>query len=214
MKLASTFAAHSIIPTKGTLSHTITALTILLTLSVMTPQALAVEYFVNKRGLDTNAGTSREAAFLTIQKGLDAVQSGDTLTIGRGEYFESLTRPNLGHLESETVIRAEIPGTVVLRGDVAAPEFQLLAGTDRTYVADFRGPLHAIYEVDTQTSLTYQATLPEVEFQAGSYFYDSKKEKLYISSTDTLQYSGFGRARIGPRESQAGGDRWSRGTGL
>ena len=186
MKLASTFAAHSIIPTKGTLSHTITALTILLTLSVMTPQALAVEYFVNKRGLDTNAGTSREAAFLTIQKGLDAVQSGDTLTIGRGEYFESLTRPNLGHLESETVIRAEIPGTVVLRGDVAAPEFQLLAGTDRTYVADFRGPLHAIYEVDTQTSLTYQATLPEVEFQAGSYFYDSKKEKLYISSTDTL----------------------------
>ena len=38
----------------------------------------ATEFFVNKQGLDSNAGTSREAAFLTIQKGVDALQPGET----------------------------------------------------------------------------------------------------------------------------------------
>jgi hypothetical protein len=50
----------------------------------------ATDVFVNKRGLDSNAGTSREEAFLTIQKGVDALQPGDTLTIGRGEYAEAV----------------------------------------------------------------------------------------------------------------------------
>jgi len=153
---------------------------------LLIPQGFAAEYFVGKKGLDTQTGLSREAAFLTIQKGLAALQSGDTLTIGRGEYFESLSRQDLGHLESETLIRAEIPGTVVLRGDVAAPEFKPLAGKERTYVADFQGPVQAVYEVDTRARLSDQATLAEVEFQAGSYFYDSEKGKLYVSSTDML----------------------------
>ena len=83
----------------------------------------ATEFFVNKQGLDSNAGTSREAAFLTIQKGVDALQPGDTLTIGRGEYVETVARKGLGAAEKQTTIRAEIPGTVLLRGDVDAPVF-------------------------------------------------------------------------------------------
>jgi hypothetical protein len=51
---------------------------------LLIPQGFAAEYFVGKKGLDTQTGLSREAAFLTIQKGLAALQSGDTLTIGRG----------------------------------------------------------------------------------------------------------------------------------
>ena len=84
----------------------------------------AAEFFVNKQGLDSNAGTSRAAAFLTIQKGVDALQPGDTLSIGRGEYAEAVARKGLGSAEKETVIRAEIPGTVLLRGDVDAPVFR------------------------------------------------------------------------------------------
>jgi len=53
----------------------------------------AAEYFVSKASHDGNDGLSRERAFLTIQKGADALKPGDTLTIGPGEYFESV-RPD------------------------------------------------------------------------------------------------------------------------
>ena len=66
----------------------------------------ATEFFVNKQGLDSNAGTSRAAAFLTIQKGVDVLQPGDTLTIGRGEYAEAVARKGLGGADKDTVIRA------------------------------------------------------------------------------------------------------------
>ena len=46
------------------------------------------EHFVSKQGSDANNGTNRAAAFLTIQKSVDALKPGDTLTIGPGEYFE------------------------------------------------------------------------------------------------------------------------------
>ena len=46
---------------------------------------------------------------------------GDTLSIGRGEYAEAVARKGLGSAEKETVIRAEMRGTVLLRGDVDAP---------------------------------------------------------------------------------------------
>ena len=144
----------------------------------------ATEFFVNKRGLDLNAGTSREAAFLTIQKGVDALQPGDTLTIGRGEYAEAVARKGLGSAEAVTVIRAEIPGTVLLRGDVDAPVFKLVSGSRQTFVADFKGAAQAVYEVDTWSRIGERATLAEVEFQPGSYFYDSAAGRLYVSSTD------------------------------
>jgi|UniRef100_UPI003783FB59 parallel beta-helix repeat protein len=144
----------------------------------------ATEFFVNKQGLDSNAGTSRAAAFLTIQKGVDALQPGDTLSIGRGEYAEAVARKGLGSAEKETVIRAEIPGTVLLRGDVDAPVFKPVPGTRQTFAADFKVSVQAVYEVDTWSRLGECATLAEVEFQPGSYFYDAAAGRLYVSSTD------------------------------
>ncbi len=144
----------------------------------------ATEFFVNKQGLDSNAGTSREAAFLTFQKGVDALQPGDTLTIGRGEYAEAVARKGLGSAEAVTIIRAEMRGTVLLRGDVDAPVFRPVAGTRQTFVADFKGAVQAVYEVDTWSRLGECATLAEVEFQPGSYFSDAAAGRLYVSSTD------------------------------
>lgn len=144
----------------------------------------ATEFFVGKHGLDANAGTSREAAFLTIQKGVDALQPGDTLTIGRGEYAETVVRKGLGSAEKETVIRAEMRGTVLLRGDVDAPGFKPVPGTRRTFAADFKGQVQAVYEVDTLERLGGQATLAEVEFLPGSFYYDVAAAKLYLSSSD------------------------------
>ncbi|GDY20619.1 hypothetical protein LBMAG56_19650 [Verrucomicrobiota bacterium] len=144
----------------------------------------ATEFFVNKQGLDSNAGTSRAAAFLTIQKGVDALQPGDTLSIGRGEYAEAVARKGLGGAEAVTIIRAEMRGTVLLRGDVDAPVFKPVAGTRQTFVADFKWAAQAVYEVDTWSRMGERATLAEVEFQPGSYFYDAAAGRLYVSSTD------------------------------
>ena len=63
------------------------------------------------RALDANNGTQPGRTVLTIQKGVDALKPGDTLTIGPGEYFENVQRTDLGSLDVDTVIRAEVPGT-------------------------------------------------------------------------------------------------------
>ena len=59
------------------MKHTPARITALLLLLSTTLHA--TEFFVNKQGLDSNAGTSRDAAFLTIQKGAK--------TFGRAAFF-------------------------------------------------------------------------------------------------------------------------------
>lgn len=166
-------------PTKRTLS---------LLLAFLTPALIstlgATEFFVSKNGSDANPGTARETSFLTIQKGVDALQPGDTLTIQPGEYFESVYRKNLGNAEKETMIRAKIPGTVLLRGDVPTPEFRLLAGKEFIYEASVDAPVQAVFEADTFTRLTRQPVAGELELTPGSYYFDPKAHKLYLSSTD------------------------------
>lgn len=145
---------------------------------------VATEFFVSKKGNDVNTGTTREATFLTIQKGVNALQPGDTVTILPGEYFESVYRKNLGNGEKETVIRAEIAGTVLLRGDVPAPEFQLRKGSRYIYEASLNEPVQSVFEADTFSRLNQQPVADELELTPGSYYFDAKTNKLSISSTD------------------------------
>jgi hypothetical protein len=147
-------------------------------------QLYAAEYFVNKQGLDGNDGLSRENGFATIQKGVDALRSGDTLTIGPGEYFESAGRKNLGSEDKDTVIRAETMGTVLLRGDVAAPEFKKVGGYRFVYAADFSQPAQAVNEIDTLMTMFKNSNFNGLEYQPGAFHYDADGKKLYISTTD------------------------------
>ena len=146
--------------------------------------AEGAEYFVNKQGNDANNGTSRETAFLTIQKGMDALKPGGTLTIGPGEYFESAKRADLGSDERKTVIRAEIPGTVLLRGDEPAPEFRKVEGYRFVYAAQFDRAPEAVLEHGTMKILEKKPNVTEVEFEPGACFYDAEAKMLYISSAD------------------------------
>jgi len=93
----------------------------------------AEHYTVVIEGADTDG----EPALRTIQEGVDVLKPGDTLTVGPGEYFQSVRRDRLGSADRDTLIRAEIPGTVVLHGDVPAPAFRKVKGQDYVYVADF-----------------------------------------------------------------------------
>lgn len=152
----------------------------------MCPSAPATEYFVNKLGQDSNPGTSREQPLATIQKGVTALQPGDTLTIGPGEYFESVKRLDLGSADHDTVIRAEISGTVLLRGDVPAPKFRKVSGQRFVDVADFdfAGDVPAVNEIDTLTIFKRMPNSSELEFIPGTFFHDAKAGKLYISTSD------------------------------
>jgi len=148
--------------------------------------ATATEYFVSKQGNDALDGISPETAFLTVERGVDALKPGDTLTIAPGEYFENVRRDKLGDENNDTLIRAEIPGTVVLRGDVPAPAFRKLDGRRYVYVADFdfAGQIPAVNELDTLTILSTVPNAAEPEFLPGTFHYDSAAKKLYVSTSD------------------------------
>jgi len=144
----------------------------------------ATEYFVTRQGDDSNLGTSRAQAFASIQKGVDALEPGDTLTIGPGEYFEHVRREGIG-AEAQTVIRAEIPGTVLLRGDRPAPHFKQVEGEPYVYVTDFEADqAPAVLELDTLTILEPMPNATEPAYLPGKFYCDKEAGKLYISSSD------------------------------
>jgi parallel beta-helix repeat protein len=146
--------------------------------------AVGAEYFVNKQGNDANNGQGREKAFLTIQKGASGLQPGDTLTIGPGEYPENIKFINFGSPDKDTMVRAEIPGTALLRGDVDAPAFTKVSGRNNANVADWVGPVLGIIEIDTCKWLKPAAGMDALEISPGSYFHDEAAKKLHVSTSD------------------------------
>ena len=148
--------------------------------------ANAAEYFVNKQGNDGNHGQDRDKAFATIQKGLDVLCTGDTLTIGPGEYFENVSRTGLGGPDADTVIRSEVPGMAILRGDVPAPEFRKIEGYRFVYAAPFEQTPQAILEHHKLRVLFPKANVAELEFNPGCFYYDAKAQMLYIANADLV----------------------------
>lgn len=155
----------------------------------------AVEYFVAVEGSDQADGLSPAAAFATIQRGLDVLQPGDTLTILPGEYEQNASREDLGSADAVTTIRAAIPGTVLLRGDVAAPEFGKVPGTLFTWQAPFDRDVQAVNELDTLTILLPVGSAAELDYQPGRFFYDKAAGVLKISASD-LQPPDTHRYRV------------------
>ena len=147
-------------------------------------QESAREYFVSLQGSDDNNGFPREQAFRTVQRGVTALAAGDTLTIGPGEYYESVKRDKLGWSDRDTVIRAEIPGTVILRGDGPAPNFVKVPGYRFVYSAFYNQPPRAVLEHDTLSTLKKRQNVLDVEYDPGTFCYDEEQKKLYISTSD------------------------------
>lgn len=147
----------------------------------------ATEYFVSLEGCDdTHDGRSRETAFATVQRGVDALDPGDTLTILPGEYLGSVQRDGLGSAEAVTTIRADISGSAVLRGDVPVDGFQPLDGHRFVHVAAFDGAheVQAVIELDTLRVLDAQPNVALVAFTPGTFHHDPEAGKLYLSTPD------------------------------
>ena len=146
----------------------------------MAAWAVGAEYFVNPQGNDGNNGLSRPEAFLTILKGVDVLKPGDTLTIGPGEYSENVMRDRLGGPDADTIIRAEMPGTVLLRGDVPVPAFRKVEGYQFVYATELDQTPEAILEHDTLRVLPRKPNVMEVEFAAGAFHHDGENGKEIV----------------------------------
>jgi len=141
--------------------------------------AHATEYFVSPQGRDANPGTAKDAAFLTVQKGVDTLKPGDTLTLAPGEYHEAIRREDLGSLDATTTIRAEISGTVTLRGDVP-----LAFSGGEAMDFPFQGIVPAVNELNTLTILKRVPNASEPAYNPGTFHHDAAAGKLYLSPSD------------------------------
>lgn len=157
---------------------------ILLAISVGHISSAQTEYFIGVNGDDANAGTSPAVAFGTLQRGVNALEAGDTLTILPGEYLGSARRVGIGGDESETVIRAKIPGTVKIRGDIPGPVFEKVDGYRYVYAADVSGDIQGVNEICTLRPLRRTTFIADLDFAPGLYFHDEEAGRLYISSSD------------------------------
>ncbi len=142
------------------------------------------EYFVTKHGDDKADGLGRATAFATIQRGVSALAAGDTLTIGPGEYAESVRRDGLGESGKSTVIRAAIPGTVLLRGDVPVGPFRKAEGERFIYEAPMERNVLSVNQADDLRPLRMRPNLVELALSPGGWMYDADKKMLYISPAD------------------------------
>ncbi|MBL9176325.1 MAG: right-handed parallel beta-helix repeat-containing protein [Verrucomicrobiales bacterium] len=145
------------------------------------------DLYVTVQGNDAHDGRTRETALATLQRAVEVLRPGQTLVIGPGDYFGPVAADHLGSPDVETVIQAEIPGTVLLRGDIPAPSFRPLAGFRRVHVADlaFDQDIQVMNEVDTLRVLPRAPNLSELEYSPGHFYQDRAARKLYVSSSDT-----------------------------
>ncbi|MFZ4695177.1 MAG: right-handed parallel beta-helix repeat-containing protein [Verrucomicrobiia bacterium] len=159
----------------------VTLLNLLLVLS-----SGATEFFVSPRGHTEADGLSVTTALSTVASGVAKLTPGDTLTILPGTYFEAVSAQLTGKPDAPIVIRAQRPGTVLLRGDVDVPRFTRVPNTRYTWVAPFDRSVEGV--ADRSTKFMYDPVLSteEVELTLGSYLHDEAKGLLYIHTSDSV----------------------------
>ena len=171
------------------------------------------EYFVSPAGSDKADGRSEKSAFKTIGKGMEVLKAGDTLTILPGKYHEAVKKVLDGDPARRTVIRAKIPGTVLIHGDRPLKDFRVHDKEKGIYVARCESAPEAVFEADTFALYEEQdrdfisSPLPE----PGRFCYDAREKLIYLRTSDAappsrhvLGYSVFATDGFAIRPGKSG----------
>jgi len=159
--------------------------TALAMLALAFSSARADEYFVGTPGDDAALGQSEEEAFATVTRGLQALKPGDTLTLLPGEYFGASDVRITGAEGKPLTVRAQIPGTVTLRGDVDVTGFQRVPGTRYTWWTPLKQPVEGVAERDTSMMYAFVPSVAEVEDVRRACFHDPDAGRLYVHTSDS-----------------------------
>lgn len=143
------------------------------------------EYVLSPQGND-NAKGDAASPWRSLSGALPKLRPGDTLSLRSGVYYGGgmLKQEFFAPGKKPLTIKAEIPGTVLIRGDEDVSDFRPEPGSRFVYSRFWNKPLNAVNEKDT--SLVYRAAgnAAELEFLRGAYFYDPKSRKLSIVTSD------------------------------
>ena len=142
------------------------------------------EFFVSVNGSDKNPGTSEKAPLQKISTAVRKLKAGDTVTILPGEYLDEVSFTFNGEYDKPTTIRAKIPGTVHMRGDVPAPRFTQVSDRRNVYVCSVEKMPEFLLERDTLKKFRKVPSIAEVESTPGSSFFDVENKKIYIQCSD------------------------------
>lgn len=120
-----------------------------------------------------------------LPKSLTSLKPGDTLILLPGEYKQSATATLVGTAETPITIRAQRPGTVLLRGDIEVSGFTKIADLRGVYSAKCDRHAEAVAERSTLHTLAARPSLAELSSVPGSWFQDEKAGVLYVHATDS-----------------------------
>ena len=145
----------------------------------------SAEYFIAPDG--TAAGTGKaDSPWNSLTTALPHLRPGDTLTLRSGVYYGGgmLKQEHFSPNSKALIIKAEIPGTVLIRGDEDVSGFTREPGTRFVYSRTLKKTVNAVNEKDN--ALVYRAAgnAAELEFLRGAFYYDALKQKLFIVTSD------------------------------
>lgn len=161
------------------MKHFILLITTLCSLSLLN----GADYYLAVSGNDSAKG-SKEAPFATFKKGLSVLKAGDTLNIAPGDYAGAGSMDITGTREKPVIIRAQIPGTVVIRGDKVVKGFKQVPGEKFAYEVFRNEPVGGVKERDTLSYYYPVSSFEELKNSRAVWFHDTKKKKLYVVTSD------------------------------
>lgn len=138
------------------------------------------EYIVDSTLRENGAGR-----FRTISDALAVIVPGDTVIVRPGEYHENINLTNFyGDPEKPTVIKAELPQSVVLRGSYNAPIFRKSPSRIFTYTCVWDKKLTGIMEYDTFTKYRRVYDRKQLENDRGVFFFDPNFNRIMVVVSD------------------------------
>ena len=112
-------------------------------------------------------------------------QPGDTIVLAPGEYRERANFDSSRKPVRDLTMRAAIPGSVVLRGDVEPSKFTYHG--NNIWKASYPTCPEVVLERDTLTRYNYAGTVSELEAACGTWTYDADSKTIYLRTTDSKE---------------------------